>query len=360
MEDRFAPEVCLIQIATAKQIALIDPFLSLDLDPIWTLVCDEKVETVVHAGQEDLGLCVQHAGLAPRRVFDVQLAAGLCGFDYPLSLQRLVQSTLHIRLHKANTLTDWRKRPLSDPQLRYAAEDVSHLLDVQSELVARLRKLHRLEWAKEECRGLEDISLYRRADEDKLLRVKGAGSLQGRQLAVLRDVLPWRESLAQVRNRPPRTVLRDHLLVEIARLGLSSYAAIRELRGINLGDKDVHALARVVHKALHSPDESWPRREPRDAETPGEDVLLPFLTSVLKGYCAANDLAYGLAATKKDIRDLIRHFVTGEPRQRDRVALLSGWRGNAVGGMMEDLLHGRSFVRVHSNNGEVKLEMVKP
>ncbi|MHC5111823.1 MAG: ribonuclease D, partial [Planctomycetota bacterium] len=217
MEDRYQPEACLIQVATSKTVSLIDPFLDLDLEPVWSLVTDADVEVVVHAGQEDLALAVQHIGLLPRRVFDVQLAAGLVGYDYPISLQKLVQATKHIRLHKSKTLTDWRKRPLTKAQLRYAAEDVLHLLEVQRILTKKLDRLSRLEWAREEFQRFEQHELYERAEEDKIFRVKGTGAMEGKQLAIVRDVLEWRDSVGHRYNRPVRIILKDHLIAEIAR-----------------------------------------------------------------------------------------------------------------------------------------------
>ena len=138
MEDRFATEVCLIQIATSGYVAIIDPFLDVCLDAVWELVADDQVETVVHAGQEDLALCVQHTKKAPQRVYDVQIAAGLAGLEYPLSLQRLVQNVLHVRLHKSKTLADWRKRPLTEGLIVYGAEDVCYLLAIQDFLNGKL------------------------------------------------------------------------------------------------------------------------------------------------------------------------------------------------------------------------------
>ena len=148
MEDRYEAEVCLLQIAVGDTVAIVDPFKKLDLQPVWNLVGDPEIETIVHAGQEDLALSVQHTGAPPRNIFDVQIAAGFVGYDYPVSLQRLVQSTLHIRLHKSKTLTDWRKRPLSPEQIRYAAEDVSYLLEIRNLLDRRLGRLNRRNWAR--------------------------------------------------------------------------------------------------------------------------------------------------------------------------------------------------------------------
>ncbi|MGB0715109.1 MAG: ribonuclease D, partial [Phycisphaerae bacterium] len=212
MEDRYQPEACLLQIATRKMVYLIDPFLDLDLSSIWSLIPDPAVEVVVHAGQEDLALAVQHTGRAPSNIFDVQVVAGFVGYDYPISLQKLVQATKHIRLHKSKTLTDWRKRPLTKAQLRYAAEDVLHLLDVYRILNKKLDKLSRVEWAREELQRFENVELYKRADDDRLFRVKGTGAMEARQLAVVRDILTWRDGLGKKYNRPVRIVLKDHLI----------------------------------------------------------------------------------------------------------------------------------------------------
>lgn len=356
MEDRYEAEVCLVQVATEQSVAIIDPFLDLDLDPIWTLVADPAVETVVHAGQEDLGMCVQHIGQVPRNVFDTQIGSGLVGFEYPMSLQKLVQALLHVRLHKAKTLTDWRRRPLSPAQIRYGVEDVSYLLAVHTKLRDRLAKKGRSDWATEEFRHFEEMTLYRRADEEKLWRIKGAGSLEGRQLAVLHALLPWRDNLAQQLNRPARVVLKDFLMVEIAKLGLGTHAEVRDLRGINLSDRHVNDLCRVVQAALATPPETWPVAKDRDFETPRETVLVDLATALIRAYCLEHDLSYSLVATKKSIRDLIRHRTQGRPEDTSEIELLTGWRGHTVGAMIDELLEGRRTVRVRPVDGELTVE----
>jgi len=352
MEDRYEPEVCLVQLASENAIVLIDPFLKLDLQPVWELVCDPQVETVVHAGQEDLAMAVRRTGQVARRVFDAQIAAGLVGYDYPLSLQKLVHSTLHVRLHKSKTLTDWRQRPLNAAQLRYAADDVGYLLAVRRKLHDRLARTGRLEWAEEEFKGFEDMSLYARVEEDKLQRVKGISVLKGRQLAVARRLLQWRDELARAINRPARVALKDHLLVEIARHELSSFSELRELRGLNMSDKNVQALGGIVREALATPAEEWPAAKPHEEEAPREAVLIALATAVVRGYCLDYDLAYSLIATKKSLRDLIRHRTVGQPSDAAAVELLCGWRGQTIGVMLDEVLAGHQTIHVEPSNGE--------
>ncbi len=360
MEDRYEPEVCLVQLATEKSVVLVDPLGNLNLQPIWDLLADAQVEKIVHAGQEDLAVCFRRIGKVPRHVFDVQIAAGLVGYDYPLSLQKLVHALLHVRLHKSKTLTDWRKRPLSASQVGYAAEDVSYLLAVHRKLHARLSARDRFSWAVEEFRAFEDETLYVRAEEDKLRRVKGVSVLRGKQMAVARRLLQWRDELARTLNRPARIVMKDHLLVDVARHSVSSFSDLRDLRGLNMSDKNIHALAGVVREALTAsagPGEDEGSARAHDVEAPQETVLITLATAVVRGYCLDNDLAYGLTATKNSIRDLIRHRTLGRPADPASVELLSGWRGHTVGAMLDEVLAGRRSIHVEQVNGELGVRL---
>lgn len=360
MEDRYEPEVCLIQLATTDGVALIDPYLKVDLDPVWKLICDENVETIVHAGQEDLALCVQHTGSLPRNIFDVQIAAGFIGLDYPISLQKLIQAVLQIRLHKAKTLTDWRRRPLTAAQLRYAAEDVCHLLAVRERLGDLLSRGGRTDWAAEEFAHFEHPETYGRADGQIGPRVKGITTLRGRHMSIARELLTWRDDLARKLNRPARSILKDHLLIEIARLELTSSTEIRDLRGLNISDKQIQALAKVVEHAKTLPPENHQPASQTDFETPQETILIALATAVIRSYCLEHDLAYGLVATKKGIRDLIRHRTSGKSRKVEDVELLNGWRAETVGALLDELLAGRRTVRVKTVGRDLFLDVWKP
>jgi ribonuclease D len=358
MEDRYEAEVCLIQLASPGRIIIVDPFLDLDLGPVWALVSDAAVETVVHAGAEDLGQCVQHTGAVPRRVFDVQVAAGLVGMDYPISLQKLVRSVLNVHLRKSRTLTDWRKRPLTDAQLRYAMKDVQYLLLLGDELRQRLERRKRMSWAEEEFRKFELMSLYRRADEEKLLRVKGTGALDGRQLAIAEALLNWREEVAQKANRPARTVLRDHLLVEIARHGFQRPEEVRELRGMNLSRRHIKELCDVVARGKALPSREWPKSDRGgQSERPEETLLVSLASAVIRGYCLEHHIAYGLAANKKAITALVRHYTRGHNR-KEPAELLNGWRGQTVGAAVDEVFRGRRGVQVIADREKYRLRLV--
>ena len=113
-EETFEPVLCLVQVATRDRLAAIDPLAVRDLAPFWDVVNDPSIEVVMHAASEDLRICRFQTGTVPARVFDVQIAAGLVGFGYPLSLGNLVSPDARgSSVFGGETRTDWRRRPLS-------------------------------------------------------------------------------------------------------------------------------------------------------------------------------------------------------------------------------------------------------
>src|SRR5436190_10683923 len=105
-EETFEPVLCLIQVATRERLAVVDPQAVGDLGPFWELVHDPAIEVVMHAAGEDMRICLLRTGAVPGRVFDVQIAAGLVGYGFPLSLTNLVSQVLKISLQGSETRTD--------------------------------------------------------------------------------------------------------------------------------------------------------------------------------------------------------------------------------------------------------------
>jgi len=149
-EDAYRPELCLVQVSTAEQLFVIDPFECGPLDGFWELLHDPARVVMVHAGREEIRMCRFGSGKPPANLFDVQVAAALVGLQYPIGYAGLVQELLGVRMTKGETLTDWRRRPLSEAQTRYAFDDVRFLLPAWDRLHKKLTSLHRLGWAADE------------------------------------------------------------------------------------------------------------------------------------------------------------------------------------------------------------------
>ncbi|MFH0982567.1 MAG: HRDC domain-containing protein [Planctomycetota bacterium] len=353
MEDSYASEVCLIQAATESRVVLIDPLGGLDDTGFWNLVADERLEKIVHSGMEDLALCVQRTGQTPRNVFDLQIAGGLVGLDYPLSLMKLVRATCGARLHKSQTLTDWRHRPLSADQIQYAKDDVAHLPGAYQVIRRKLETLDRWEWVREELERLEQPETYRRSEEAQVLRLKGGGTLDGRGLAVARELYQVREALAKQFNRPARVLLKDYLIVEIARQQWTTPAQIRGLRGVQVSNTAVQRLADAVKRGLASPPEVWPEVASPEVDAPEEAALISLATAVVRAYCHEQDIAHQLAATKQDIRALVYSFTRGAPAERSKLA--GGWRGRTVGRLLTAFFSGEKRVGIRRDGEALRI-----
>ncbi len=214
-ERTYVPELALIQIAWADKVALVDP-LAVDPAPLAEVFGGPGV-AVAHAATQDLDVLMAACGVVPATVFDTQIVAGFIGMSTP-SLSRLVDVMLGVPLPKADRLSDWLERPMSDRQLAYAVSDVAHLLELRAVLTDRLRALGRLEWALSECdQVLTDRTPPARVPEEAWWRLGDIRSMSRRSRAVAQEVAAWRERTAAESNRPRRQVLSDlGLLADLA------------------------------------------------------------------------------------------------------------------------------------------------
>ncbi len=353
-EDRYARQVCLIQVATDSFCALIDPVGGLDTTPFWELVVSDDSRKVVHSGAEDIAISWRQIHLAPVNVFDTQLAAGMAGLGYPISLARLVRAVTDARLRKSQTLTDWRKRPLSSSQVRYAVEDVVHLPEIHRHLSRKLAAAGREPWLEEECRRLCEIPASQ-DEKRKLRRLRGTGSLARRELAIAEALLDEREKLAVELDRPPRVVLRDHLLVELARRGWTDVKRIRSLRGINLSAWALKRLIEAIERALALPAKDCPSPPVIVEDSPEQEALADLLTAVLRDYCNKSGVAMSLLTNKQEIRAFVRSHTGTTAASPASVALDAGWRRSAVSDLLGEVVSGRTAIRVAGPTADFRL-----
>jgi ribonuclease D len=347
----------LIQINTGGEVVLVDPTARIDIGVFWELVTDEAVTCVVHAGKEDFEVCLHATGKPPRNVFDVQIAAGLAGYGYPLSLVRLVDQVLGKRITKGQTLTDWLRRPLTDQQIRYAIEDVAHLPAVYEKLSARLKETGRLGWASEEFKRYEDPTIYKPPVEERLFKFKGTKRLDALGLAVLERLIEWREQWAQRRNRPTRAMMRDDVLVEIARRRPRRATDLEVLRGFpqSRNRKVIRELLNLIEQAGAIPPEQRPQPYRPRQDTPMMKATLDVLSAVARAICHEERLSYDLLGGTQRLRELLDYELG---RLRERPPLLCGWREHFIGRRLVDLLEGRSELHLSGWPDDLKLDVV--
>jgi ribonuclease D len=353
-EETYHPRLCLIQVAAPTRLMLIDPLSVGPLDAFWKLIVDPARVVVVHAGREEVRLCRLWSGQPPGNLFDLQLAAGLAGLVYPLGHGALVNQVLGVRLAKGETLTEWRRRPLTPEQIRYAFDDVRHLLAAWEKLTGRLHKFGRLDWAREEFARLATLTDPEDpAAEERWRKLKGIGSLDRRKLAVVRALYQWREECAAQRNRPARTVVRDDLLIEIARRNPTRGRDLQVVRGLH--HRDLDAIVEVVQEARRLPPEQCPEATERNEDPPQLNLVANILIAVLNDLSVRERLAANLVASNTDIRTIVRARMAKQPLPEDSL-LMRGWRARHILPRLLAVLEGRRAVRIDDLSAEAPLD----
>jgi ribonuclease D len=317
----------------------------------WRAIAEPGHETIVHAGRGEFEFCLRAVDRRLAGLFDVQIAAGLVGIEYPAGFGTLLSKVAGVKPGKRETRTDWRRRPLSDRQIQYALDDVRYLRAIRDTLRARLGELGRLGWLEEEMSTWQE-EVQRAVGQEQWWRVSGNSGLNRRCLAVLRELWRWRESVAERRDCPPRRVLRDDLMVELARRKTAELKRIRAVRGLERGDlkRLLPAISERIARGLSVPEQELPPRFARE-ETPRLSVLGQLLSAVLGSICRQADLAPGLVGTPSDVRELIA-YGTGEATNQKRPRLARGWRAEVVGNTFDDLLSGRKSIRIAAPGSE--------
>jgi ribonuclease D len=344
-EHTYRSHLCLIQVCAGERLAAIDTLAVKDLSPFWEQIVAPGREIVVHAGREEMGFCLRAMGRIPQRVFDVQVAAGLIGLEYPAGYGNLVSRVLGHSAAKGETRTDWRRRPLSDRQIHYALEDVKHLVPLRDKLAARLEQLGRFDWLDEEMSAWR-TDVAESFSRQRWRKVPGSSSLPGRSLAIVRELWLWREQEAQRRDCPPRKVLRDDLIVELARRRSSDPQQVRAIRGFERRDFRtlVPDLSKAIQKALELPDKECPPIIRQDS-SPQLNMLGQFLSSALSSICRDAQVAASLVGTPNDVRELVAYHL-GQLESAEPPALTQGWRAKVVGRLIEDLLEGQVSISI--------------
>lgn len=350
-EFTYRPELCLLQFATRENAAAVDPFSVRDLSGWWRLMSEGATRVVVHGGREEIRFCLRHAGKRPGNLVDVQVAEGLRSRSFPLSHSAIVSRVLGTRTHGKETRTDWRKRPLTERQIAYALEDVEHLLEIWDRQRQSLQSRKRESWADAEfCRAIDDAE--HEQTRENWRRLPGSQSLSRRELAVVREMFEWREQEAAQRDKPARKMLRDDLIIELARRQPRDTADLLATRDMNRTDyrKCAPAMLAAIERALALPDTKLPpvHRTEKDQD---EQLLAQLLGIALANRCAQAEVAMGLVGTTADLKHLVRWEVYGD-KSGDPPRLTQGWRGEVCGDLLTDVLAGRIALRVNDPKSE--------
>ncbi len=351
-ESTFYSILCLVQLATDEDEAIIDPMADgLDLAPLTAVLLNPDIMKVMHAARQDIEIFYHICKEVPRPLFDTQIAAMALGFGESVGYNALVKGRLGRNLDKGARFTDWSRRPLSSKQLQYALGDVTHLRDLYPGLIQDLEQQKRLNWVREEMEPQLNPELYIFDSETAWERLKLRNPKRD-YLAVLKAVAAWREDEGKARNIPRRRVLKDDALYDIAQNKPRTIKELSQLRAVPRGfekSKRVNSLIKKINYALEHAESYAPPPPKKRHMPPNIGPTIDMLKTLLRLRCEYQDIAPRLVANAQDI-ELIAAFGS-----KANVACLSGWRRDIFGedalamcaGKIALRLKGREVIAEH-------------
>jgi ribonuclease D len=330
--DTFYSRLGLVQLSDGRATWLVDPllFTKQDLSPLIELLVDQEVVKVIHSCSEDLEVLRHALGVIPEPIFDTQVAAAFIGLGPSLSYQALVKEFTGVDLPKHETRSNWLNRPLSESQLRYAAEDVEHLLTIRNKLAQRLGEQGKLAWFEEDMEALLTGARREVSAEEYYLKVSGAWKLERQSLAILKSLCSWRESQARQEGRPRSWIIADKELLHIATEKIDQKHLLGDEtdihpRTVRSYGKELVGLVNqvlIMDPALSPPALARPLSGQSSA-------TLKSCRQLVRNKAAELSMVPEILARRADLVYLIRAMTSGQQRLPPRIE--SGWRKLVVG-----------------------------
>lgn len=346
-ERTYHPRLCLVQVATPDECAVIDPLAVKDAAPLAALMCDPGTVKVFHACSQDMEVLLQALGTLPAPIFDTQVAATFLGERLQVSYNGLVQTFCGVNLPKSESLTDWSRRPLTPQQIEYALDDVRYLIRAYAVIRERLEGLGRLSWVIDELKPLGERSHYEVDKREVYKRVKRVTSCTRRQLAIARELAAWREGRAERHNIPRKWVMSDEVLLALTKRAPRDVGDFRSIRGTEqLSENDVAAALVAIGRGVRCPaDKLPPANHPRKAPSSDMESVTDLMYALVRLVAESSGVATAMIASRDDLADYIEH--------PERSRLREGWRFELMGSRLDDLLSGNMGLTVKEGRVEV-------
>lgn len=324
--NTYSPVLCLVQVFDGDEAVCIDAIETSSLAPLLDALDGTEQPALLHSARQDLETFYVTEARLPPRLYDTQVAAAVTGPDDQLSYAQLVHQVAGVELPKSQTRTNWAKRPLTDNQLRYAADDVLYLPQIRDYLDDALDRLGRRAWFVEDCQRLLDPALYTPDIDGAYRRCKTRRPLNDSQRGALRALCRLREEVAIARDRPRKWIIDDAGIEALATLEKPEADAVRRVLRKSRAHRAmrIERIIEVIESAEPAPDD---RRSRPSAE---ESALTKKAMATLRDIAASLDIAPGFLAARRDVERLVRGKRSG--------VLMDGWRRAAVGDALLEII----------------------
>jgi len=329
--NTYAPHLGLLQISAGNVCVCVDPLANLDLGPMWELIFDSNRANILHSAKQDLEVMWFDRGDIIHNLIDTQVCAALVGYPAQIGYAGLLKELLNIEIAKSQTRTDWSRRPLSDAQLEYAAEDVIHLPEMLAILEHKLKELSRWEWALEDSAAMCDVSLYKPEPANAWQRVKSIPFLPPEQQARARALSTWREKRAVDSDKPRQWIIGDKALLELATTNPANERTLQNLTELpeSLARKQGHKLLTVLGAANDAFANGDMALTQQEIDIDREKVISKEMAKLVRAEAEKLNIPPEVLASKRDINALIR--------DAENARVLNGWRREIVGEQLAEI-----------------------
>lgn len=334
-ERTFWPQLALVQIALDDDVLLVDPLAPGMTAALRPWLADPSITKVMHSASEDLVAFKVACGVLPAPLFDTQMAAALAGVAAGIGYQKLVERVAGVVLPKGETRSDWLRRPLSESQLHYAADDVRYLFAVHDALRTELVSTDRLGWLEEDCTRFVENAAQDEGERWPHLSMRSAQFLDADAQRRLVRLLRWREVQARASDKPRSWILDNELAVALARTPPIDKPAL--LRFFDTQPKAPRKLADAIRQALDTPlDDEADMPVARNA-TDGDKARLKRLQDAVAQRSSELGLPDGVLASRRYLESLLD---SGQ-----WPAALSGWRRRELEPVLAPVLDGTGLAQ---------------
>jgi ribonuclease D len=321
-ERTYYPRLCLIQAALGGDIVLVDALAITDGGALAREIAGSGRRKLLHAARQDIEALLPLTGVPLAPVFDTQQAAALLGFPAQVGYAELVRRLLGVELAKGHARTDWARRPLSQEQLAYAADDVRYLPSLSDALEERLDAAGRRAWLDEESAALGDLALYRVEPAEAWRRLKGIERLDPASFAAARALAAWRERRAMARDLPRGWILPDAAIHELATARPRTREALSRIESVPRGTA-ARAADELLAAVVEQPGGTARANDDAGRPAPEQLRLQKLLQKRLVEIAEELGIQPEILATRRELAALAR----GERN----VPALKGWRKEVVG-----------------------------
>lgn len=347
-EKTYYPKLCLLQMGIEGEIAIVDPFKIRNIAALADVLVDPHIVKIFHACSQDVEILYHETGVVPSPIFDTQIAAAVLGKTQQASYSSLVSQYCDVNLPKKDSFTDWSRRPLTESQIHYAADDVKYLPQIYYEMLAQLKKKNRLSWLDETFADLSKKEKYEIDPRARYKKLKRVNQLNARQQAAAREFAAWREMQAQRLNIPRKWVVSDEQIVEACRREARTLDELYMVRGMkeSLKTSDARKVLAALVAGLDCPQSELPDVRPKSKNESNVDVILDLMNALVRMRAREHEIAPQTLAPQAELLKLARgHY--------DESELMQGWRYTLVGRDLQTLLEGGFALQIHDGNLEI-------